>query len=273
MFNLFKKETKPQTLLADIQEVSSRVIVKSYRRIAAIHGCAPTATTPDSKIMEIYSTVLSAFGEAAKKRGEDIPALYLNHIVIKFYQVYEMFHGSPFPQRFQEHLKYEVNKYLAEGLRPDYRQELQLFDTNSNDPDIKKLHELQNMALQTIKRELTVNAPCTSTSGDKNHQTMKKNQKIYGELFIEDPKLGNKSLYIYIYGALILLHSQPPPFTLSSEIGDYGESWVLSKVKKGVLVTEYEITFLNETPNVKARCVTGHKFGSMLEEAIANYIQ
>lgn len=144
MFNLFKKESKPRTLLEDLHAVSSRLIVKGYRRIAAIHGCAPTAKTTDAKIVEIYSTVLSAFGEAAKRRGEEIPALYLNHIVAKFYQVYEMFDVSPFPQRFQEHLQYEVNKYLAEGLRPDYRQELQLFDPSSNDPDVKRLRQLQS---------------------------------------------------------------------------------------------------------------------------------
>jgi hypothetical protein len=268
MFNLFKKEPKPRTLLEDVQEVSSRVIVKSYRKIAAIHGCAPTAKTTDAKIMEIYSTVLSAFGEASKKRGEDIPALYLNHIVAKFYQVYEMFHGSPFPQRFQEHLQYEVNKYLAEGLRPDYKQELQLFDPNSNDPDVKRLHELQRLTREAIEKELFAKR-------EPIREKLKIKQPFYGELFIEDPKLGNKSLYIYVHvdetpGTLIRLHNQPPPFTFSTHIGDYGESWLLKKVKTSLLVSVYEITFLNETPNVKARCVTGHEFGGMLEEAIRN---
>jgi len=265
--NLFGAPAKQRTLLGDIQEVSGRLIVKGYRRIAAQHGCAPTAKTTDAKIIEIYSTVLSAFGEASKKRGEDIPALYLNHIVAKFYQVYEMFHGSPFPQRFQEHLKYEVNKYLAEGLRPDYMQKLQLFDPNSNDPDVKRLHELQRLTREVIEKELsTKRAPVQTKSKFK--------QPFSGELFIEDPILGNETLYVYVYvdenpGALIRLHNKPPPFTLSTHIGDYGESWLLKKVKTSHLVTEYEITYLNETSNVSARCVAGHEFGSMLEEVIS----
>jgi hypothetical protein len=33
-------------------------------------------------------------------------------------------------QFVQQHLQYEVDKYLAEGLRPDYKQELSLIDFN-----------------------------------------------------------------------------------------------------------------------------------------------
>lgn len=62
--------------------------------------------------------------------------------------MHELFFGSPFPQKYQEHLQYEVNKYLAEGLRPDYKQELQLFDPdNLNDPDVILLNELTNKAV------------------------------------------------------------------------------------------------------------------------------
>ena len=79
--------------------------------------------TSDEKIMEIYSRVCSAFSQAAERRGEHIPAVYLNRIVLKFLQVYEKM-----PQHFfDEHLRYELDKYVAEGLRPEYRQELPLF--------------------------------------------------------------------------------------------------------------------------------------------------
>ena len=114
---------KKRTLLDEVQEVGGTLIVSGYRRIAAQHGCAPSAKTTDQKIVEIYSRVGTAFRQASQQRGELMPALILNFIVFKFLQVYEMM-GE---QMLQEHLQYEVQKYLAEGLRPDYRQELSLF--------------------------------------------------------------------------------------------------------------------------------------------------
>ena len=151
MFNFFKPKTKPRTLLDDVQEISGRLIVKGYRKIAAQHGCAPTAKTTDFKIIEIYTLVTTAFHQAAKQRGEQIPALFDNHIVLKFFQVYEML-GE---QRLRGHLQYEVEKYLAEGLRPDYKQALQLFDPNGNDPDVKKLQELHRLTREALEKEFS----------------------------------------------------------------------------------------------------------------------
>ena len=113
---------KPRTLLDDVQEAGGKLIVSAYRRIAAQEGCAPTAKTTDQKIVEIYAIVGAAFHEAAGRRGERIPALYLNTIVLKFLQVYEMM-GE---QMLVQHLRYEVDKYLDSGLRPEYMQELPL---------------------------------------------------------------------------------------------------------------------------------------------------
>lgn len=151
LFNrLFGAPAKQRTMLDDAQEVSGRLIVKGYRRIAAQHGCAPTAKTTDQKIMEIYSKVSTAFHQAAEQRGERIPALFDNHIVIMFLQAYEMF-GE---QRLQEHLQYEVNKYLAEGLRPDYKRELRLFDPDDlNDPDVKQLRELYRLTREALEKK------------------------------------------------------------------------------------------------------------------------
>lgn len=143
--NLFGAPAKQRTMLDDVQEVSGRLIVKGYRRIAAQHGCAPTAKTSDQKIIEIHTLVSKAFHQAAERRGERIPALIDNHIVLKFLQVYEMM-----GDHLQQHLQYEVGKYLAEGLRPDYKQELPLFDPNGNDPDVKRLRELQRLAHEKL---------------------------------------------------------------------------------------------------------------------------
>jgi hypothetical protein len=146
--NLFGAPPKQRTMLDDVQAVSGRLVVKGYRRIAAQHGCAPTAKTSDQKIIEIHTLVSKAFHQAAERRGERIPALIDNHIVLKFLQVYEMM-----GDHLQQHLQYEVEKYLAEGLRPDYKQELRLFDPDGNDPDVKRLRELHKLAREKLERE------------------------------------------------------------------------------------------------------------------------
>jgi hypothetical protein len=100
-------------------------------------------------------------------------------------------------------------------------------------------------------------------------------QPFYGELYIEDAQLGKKSLYINVFmdendHVLIQLHNAPPPFSFNTWIGNYGSRWLLKRVKKRLLVTVFEITFLEENESVKARCLTGHKFGRMIEQAISS---
>lgn len=125
--NFFKKilgsSQKPRNLLDEVQEIGGKLIISGYRRIGASHGCAPTSKTSDKKIIEIYSKVGTAFREASKQRDEIIPATILNFIVWKFLQVYELM-GD---EMLESHLQYEIKKYLREGLRPDYRQDLKLF--------------------------------------------------------------------------------------------------------------------------------------------------
>lgn len=96
---------------------------------------------------------------------------------------------------------------------------------------------------------------------------------FYGELFVEDPNSGNKSLYVLVgentYGETIIeLHNANPPNSLHTFVGRYGDFWSLKKVKWRLFVTVYELTLLQENPPVKVKCVTGHKFGKMLEAAI-----
>lgn len=117
-------EQKPKTLLDQAQQLGGQLIVSRFRSIAKANNCAPTDKTSDQKIMEIYQQVGTAFRQEAENRGERIPAANLNGIVFKFIQVYEMA-GDQF---FYEHLKYEIDKYHREGLRPDYlQQEINLF--------------------------------------------------------------------------------------------------------------------------------------------------
>jgi hypothetical protein len=127
---------KSQTLLESSERVSAEIVVSGFRQFASQNRCAPTANTSDEKIIEIYSKVTEAFTAAAEHRGERIPAGCLNRIVMEFLQMYEFRfenEGKPgldvrIAEKFLwEHLQYEVKKYLAEGLRPDYKHELPFF--------------------------------------------------------------------------------------------------------------------------------------------------
>lgn len=110
-------------MLDKVQALAGPIIVNGYRQIAKANDIAPTDKTSDIQILEIYQKVGTAFREASKQRNEHIPVGYLNTIVLKFYQVYEMMGETMLDQ----HLEYEVNKYIQEGLRPDYKQDLELF--------------------------------------------------------------------------------------------------------------------------------------------------
>lgn len=120
---LFGIKQQPQTLLNQAQEAANVLIVSGYRRISAERGCAPTAATSDKEILEVYTKVATAFSEVAKQRGEHIPAKIINFIVLYFIQNKELIGLSG----MDSHLKYELHKYLKEGLRPTYQEEISLF--------------------------------------------------------------------------------------------------------------------------------------------------
>lgn len=123
LFDNFKRKEQPKTVLDEAKDLAGKLIVNGYRRIAAANNIAPTSKTSDQKIIEIYQKVGTAFREASNKRNEHISAGNLNTIVLKFFQVYEMMGDT----MLLEHLKYEVDKYIHEGLRQDYKQDLDLF--------------------------------------------------------------------------------------------------------------------------------------------------
>jgi tetratricopeptide (TPR) repeat protein len=104
-----------------------KIIVNFYRELGAHNKCPPTAKTSDDEITGVYSLVGSAFQHAAKQRGEHIPAEFINTIVAGFLQMYERW-GDSF---MREHLRYEIDKYLREGLREDFRRPLSFFADES----------------------------------------------------------------------------------------------------------------------------------------------
>jgi hypothetical protein len=112
-----------RTMLDEVQDKGGALIVHGYRKFANEHGCAPTSATSDQDIIRTYMKVGSAFRAASQKRGENISAGVLNRIVLNFLQARELLGDAMMDQ----HLQYEVQKYLNEGLRQDYKQEIRLF--------------------------------------------------------------------------------------------------------------------------------------------------
>lgn len=117
------KEAKQSTLLTQAQKLAGPIIITSFRTFASARGIAPSSKTSDEKIIEIYQKVGTAFRQVATQRGEIISAGVLNNIILKFFQAYEGY-GQ---KMFDSHLNYELLKYQNEGLRPDYKIELNLF--------------------------------------------------------------------------------------------------------------------------------------------------
>ena len=115
---LKERASRPETAYDQLEDLT----IEMYRNHAKQKGIAPTSKTSDHEILEIVKTVQTAFTESAEQKGEHIPGTYLMTINIYFLQQYEKL-GKEF---FIEHLKYEVKKYLNEGLRDDYQRDLGL---------------------------------------------------------------------------------------------------------------------------------------------------
>jgi hypothetical protein len=123
---LFGKPEKPRTMYDDFMDMATPLVVNGYRRIAAQRGCAPGPSISDAEIIQIYQTVGTAFQDAARARGELLPAAIQNNIVLFFLQKYQMI-GQSNPEFFVQGIAYEAVKYQKEGLREEYRKPLELF--------------------------------------------------------------------------------------------------------------------------------------------------
>ena len=121
-FSYYILKRKPEEPVS-FEDKLNTGLVKRLRNIGEYNNTAPTDKISDEKIIEIYQLICSSFRNASNKRNERIPANSLNTIVMKFFNVYEEY-GDDF---MKDHLKYEVDKYLNEGLRPEYQRELLLF--------------------------------------------------------------------------------------------------------------------------------------------------
>jgi hypothetical protein len=123
---LLGQSKQKRTLLDSVRETGGKLIVNRFRELSELSGgkLAPTSATSDEEIFKVYETVATAFNRGAEVRGAHIPAGSINTIVLKFLQMIEGDYSSEF---IAEHLEYEVTKYVKEGLREDYKQQIPLF--------------------------------------------------------------------------------------------------------------------------------------------------
>lgn len=121
-FSYYILRRKPEVPVSFEDKVNIS-LVKRLRNIGEYNNTAPTEKTSDEKIIEIYTLICSTFRKASSEKQERIPADNLNTIAMKFFKVYEEF-GEDF---MKEHLEYELDKYLKEGLRPEYQRGISLF--------------------------------------------------------------------------------------------------------------------------------------------------
>lgn len=150
------REVMPQQKLEETQKGLKDLAVNAYRRTYQDSGGEVGASPemPDDLILEIYRHVGCSFRAVARERGEVIHSAIINKIVLKFIDVYRMSEqlkrnpegvegyeslkeNLPTLENydfFEDHLRYEIEKYRREGLRADYsRNPLHLFRHPSDD--------------------------------------------------------------------------------------------------------------------------------------------
>ena len=71
-----------------------------------------------SQRLYVIRDVTDRFTHVSKERGENLEAIELSNLIIKFIKVYEEFGFK----MYDSHLKYELEKFRAEGLREDYKE-------------------------------------------------------------------------------------------------------------------------------------------------------
>ena len=116
LFDLFRKK---RTMLDEVQDIT----IQGFRELAKINNIPPTSKTSDEDILRINTEIINAYRAVESQRNEVIPAKSLFAISFHFMQVYEM-QGQSF---YDEHLEYEITKYIENGLRDYQKKGIDLF--------------------------------------------------------------------------------------------------------------------------------------------------
>ncbi|NRS87792.1 hypothetical protein HNQ02_000699 [Flavobacterium sp. 7E] len=120
--NLYFLKKEPIEPISFLDKLNRTVVVR-FREIGKYNNIAPTEKSSDKMIIEIYTLIFTSFRKASLERKEHIPANSLNVIAFKFMKLYEDL-GEEF---MNEHLEYELKKYILEGLREEYKVGASLF--------------------------------------------------------------------------------------------------------------------------------------------------
>lgn len=121
---LLNKHQTKETLLDEVNKIIGPLLAKQYRQLGRAFELPPTDKTSDHQIEDTYREVSSAFHQAATVRKETLTAGIKNRIVWIFIQ-YRENNGD---QLYRNHIDNEIRNYLMNGLRPEYQNELQLFN-------------------------------------------------------------------------------------------------------------------------------------------------
>lgn len=114
LFDFFRK--KERNVYDEVRDNT----VKIFRNIAKSNNIEQINLLSDEKIMAIAQEVMTSFKNTAEQKGERIPGGYLLTIAMKFIIVY----ATTNEKFYNEHLTYELNKYINDGLRDDYKHNL-----------------------------------------------------------------------------------------------------------------------------------------------------
>ena len=101
-----------------LQEADLR-LVSEFRKAAESQKCSPTEKMTDTQIINTFLIVTKAFGEASEKRREHLSPDHLRHVVLKFLNTIESYGEDVFKESLSADLEY----YLKNGLRADYRKD------------------------------------------------------------------------------------------------------------------------------------------------------
>ncbi|TBR76190.1 MAG: hypothetical protein EPN64_08825 [Burkholderiaceae bacterium] len=154
--------TPQKQLSAEAQELSGSIIAGAFREIARQLGVGPSSDMTDAEIVAMYRKVAGAFDRAASQKGEVLSAGIKSRIVLYFFVTRETV-GEDF---IDKHLDYEVDRYLTDGLRDDYRKPLHLTSYISSPSNAARAE------YERIQQSVVASAPppCTQSPSTKQPQ-------------------------------------------------------------------------------------------------------
>ena len=102
--------------------IRRRALIAAYRGQGTRLGRAPGALTPDAAVIDVHERVTAAYARVAGERGETLTPARLHYIAWRFMETRETLGDD----MLRSHLRHELRRYRAEGLRPDFQRDLKI---------------------------------------------------------------------------------------------------------------------------------------------------